>query len=681
MTPTKYSTGVVFAFASAIVLALSFALYTHHAWEDYYITFRASKNLATGHGLVFNHGDRLHTFTSPLGVLLPAVSYLLTGNSSDDAALWIFRVFSAIALGGAVVLLVSLAKRQSYPALAVFFLAALVVTDAKILDFSINGMETAFMMLFIAYAVWAHLTPGPRQATHLGAAWGGLMWTRPDSFLYIGLLGLGVWLFNSKERTGFSRLGLIGLYVRAGLIAAAIYLPWFLWAWWYYGSPVPHTIVAKNAVSGSQALGRLSEGWWRLPWLIWKGQTAVEGAFLPGYYMFPTWPAWMIPFGRAMGTVCSVLWLIPGLKTETRAASFAFYGGVAYLSFVPYFAFPWYYPTTTLLAFIALAGLISHLMTLARQPAQSVSKRWLLRLSSGAVVAVALLAGVSLTSGAARQSKAQQKFIETGNRRVIGEWLHEHAAPADTVFMEPLGYIGYFSGLKTFDWPGLSSREVPSAVKLVGPEWSKLIMYLQPTWLVLRSSNEGDLPAISPLLNSSNYEFVRKFDRNPDIKDLDIPGLTFLQFDAAFSLYRLKSPTRHDSDGAEVASPFGSGYREINGVHARTVHAPGIMVVPVPPKVRFVSGWYGFPPESYTGTPWTDGAEFRIYWVEGKNRELLLRRVLYPHDIMMDRNLQRYDVKLPQVPATASAHLVYETSTLGTPDYDWTSWTAPEFHP
>src|SRR5690606_2053933 len=116
MTSTKYSTGMVFAFASAIVLALSFALYTQHAWEDYYITFRASKNLATGHGLVFNPGDRLHTFTSPLGVLLPALSYLLTGNSSDDAALWIFRVFSAIALGGAVVLLLSLARRQSYPA-------------------------------------------------------------------------------------------------------------------------------------------------------------------------------------------------------------------------------------------------------------------------------------------------------------------------------------------------------------------------------------------------------------------------------------------------------------------------------------------------------------------------------------------------------------------------------------
>ena len=61
-------------FIGVMLLALAFAGFTNHVWEDYYITYRSSKNLATGHGLVFNHGDRLHTFTSPLGVLLPIVA-------------------------------------------------------------------------------------------------------------------------------------------------------------------------------------------------------------------------------------------------------------------------------------------------------------------------------------------------------------------------------------------------------------------------------------------------------------------------------------------------------------------------------------------------------------------------------------------------------------------------------
>ena len=48
-------------FGLVFLLALGWALVTSHVWEDYYITYRSSKNLATGHGLVFNHGERLHT--------------------------------------------------------------------------------------------------------------------------------------------------------------------------------------------------------------------------------------------------------------------------------------------------------------------------------------------------------------------------------------------------------------------------------------------------------------------------------------------------------------------------------------------------------------------------------------------------------------------------------------------
>ena len=107
-----------YVLVSVALVALLFAAFTNHVWEDYYITFRSSKNLATGHGLVFNHGDRLHTFTSPLGVLLPAAASLLSGNSSDAAALWIFRVMCAAALGGAAALLFGLGQRQRWPVIA-----------------------------------------------------------------------------------------------------------------------------------------------------------------------------------------------------------------------------------------------------------------------------------------------------------------------------------------------------------------------------------------------------------------------------------------------------------------------------------------------------------------------------------------------------------------------------------
>lgn len=49
------------AVAAVALIAAGFALYTHHIWEDYYITYRAGKNLALGHGLVFTPGQRVHS--------------------------------------------------------------------------------------------------------------------------------------------------------------------------------------------------------------------------------------------------------------------------------------------------------------------------------------------------------------------------------------------------------------------------------------------------------------------------------------------------------------------------------------------------------------------------------------------------------------------------------------------
>ncbi|HWA26774.1 MAG TPA: hypothetical protein VG734_14040 [Lacunisphaera sp.] len=659
------------AFLCAVVAALAFALFTNHVWEDYYITFRSSKNLATGHGLVFNHGDRLHTFTSPLGVLLPAAASWLTGNLSDPAALWLFRLMCIAALGGAVALLVALARRLAWPVAAVAFVAALVCTDAKSLDFTINGMETAFMLLFLAYALWAHLTPGLRQWAHLGTAWAGLMWTRPDSFIYVGVVAIGFWIFNQPERTGGDRRQQFLLFLKAGLLTTALYGPWLAWAWWYYGTPVPHTIVAKGTLTGTpaDAAHRFLQGVWQLPRLIWTGESDAEGAFLPAYFMRPSWPVWMHPLGRALATIGCVLWLVPRLRLEARVASFAYWIAISYLSFVPYFPFPWYFPPTTLLAYVALAGALGQLW--------SAQARWL-SFAAGAVAAGLLASALWLTGGVARQVRAQQKYVEDGNRRVIGEWLHEHAQPGDTVFMEPLGYIGYFSGLKTYDWPGMSSREMPEAIRRVGPGWDRIILYLQPTWLVLRAEGEGDLEHLDPALAALSYDRVREFDRRQQIAGLDVPGQTLLWFDSRFILYHLRGPLRQDADGFQIASPIGSSIRLFDQLRMRLVHAPGVMIVPLAASARTVRVKFGFPDDAIEQPFPTDGAIFEIWLTDGKARTRLFSRHLQPYLVPDDRGLKEVSLDLPPRLKPNDAFLVFDTTPAGHPSKDWTFWSDPE---
>ncbi|MHC5538409.1 hypothetical protein ACYOEI_09290, partial [Singulisphaera rosea] len=91
---------------------------------------------------------------SPLGTLLPALCFLATGSRTYFEALWAFRVLSIVAFAGGGVLLWRRLRREdvgnSLPRLALAFLYAFEVKGAS---FSINGMETAFMLLLVAWQV------------------------------------------------------------------------------------------------------------------------------------------------------------------------------------------------------------------------------------------------------------------------------------------------------------------------------------------------------------------------------------------------------------------------------------------------------------------------------------------------------------------------------------------------
>ncbi|SDS25384.1 hypothetical protein [Opitutus sp. GAS368] len=671
------------AFLGTFLVALLFAVYTRHAWEDYYITFRSSKNLATGHGLVFNVGDKLHTFTSPLGVLLPAVSYLLTFNSSDEGALWIFRLMSAAALGGAAGLLMLTARRLNYGLPAGFFLVACLALDAKTVDFTINGMETGFMVLFLAYVLWAHLSPGPRQWRHLGAAWAGLMWTRPDSFVYIGLVAAGFWLFNDARQSGTTRTKLLGLFLKAGLLTTALYLPWLLFAQLYYGTAVPHTITAKSGIGDPRTLAGLLQTALQLPFNAWADTASLKGTFLPAYYMIGGWPDLPAQLAGAVALVCALLWLVPFLRVETRVASFAFFWAHAYLSYCPYFPFPWYLPAPALLAIFTLGSLLAQALQAAAQwqvaePGTDRPRR----LAAFALTVAALLAvGTGwITWQAARQLAAQQQYVENGNRRKIGEWLHANAKPGDTVFMEPLGYIGYFSGLKTYDFPGMSSREMVKARKEVGNDWAALIDHLQPKWLVLRPNEINRLNSIAPNLLASYYTPAQEFSVADEIGSLDVLGRRYLEHDARFTVFRLVRLSRFKTELVDITSRFEVSHQVLDGVGVTMVHAPGQMVVKVPPKATTVKVAYGFPAAAYAGEPGdrTDGATFQIEWEGDSRKVLLLDMTLDPAANPAHRGLQHFEGALPATEDT-KARLIFRTLPGATMTKDWTCWSLPEF--
>jgi hypothetical protein len=686
-------------YLTMLAVGLGWALYTNHTWEDYYITYRASKNLATGHGLTFTAAERVHSFTSPLGVLLPAFANLLSGHRSDYVALWIFRLMSIGAYAGAGVILWKLAITLKFGRFSSALLVVLFSTDAKIVDFSTNGMETGFLLLFLIWTLFALIASPPRQSVHLGLAWAGLMWTRPDSFIYILVLAIGSLLFLRTNTAGESSRRVV-TFLRAGLMTTVIYLPWLIWAWNYYGTPIPHTVTAKGLFHSSTTLSSLGTAIAAFPASVAANRDMLATTFMPPYSANTGWPGIALSTSYWIAVACLIVWLIPGVRRPTRLASFAFFCGEFYLVTYVQFPVPWYIPTVTVFAFVVIAGLVSQILEITERPFRSTTPSALQTFAIARTVIVGVstllpVGALAITGLAAQQLKQQQIVIEHGQRREIGRWLRSKSTGADTVFLEPLGYIGFYSNLKMLDYPGLSSPEVVAARKRASRHdypgcWPELILDLAPTWLVLRSYEVEAINKQTPELLRTVYSLARTFDVRDKVNAIDrIQGRGYLLNDALFEVYRRnEQPTRNGSaiSGIQPIRTSSLLVNEALGGRANdsglkiSAHAPSRLVIERSKSARWISGTIGIEPGAYDNpAAGTDGASFQIFFLpRSGERQLLFRRDLNPRDQVADRGPQSFSADLPGDTA-GKIELQISPGPSGNSSFDWTYWSFLRF--
>ena len=508
--------------ASLVALGLAAKLYTGHVWEDFLITFRFSENLVRGQGLVYQPGERVFGFTSPLDAVLPALFKAILGGGDYQRALWAFAVVSLAVLGAGLVAHAALLRgeprgRARAQLLVLFILCAL---NVKLMMNTINGQEAGLWGGFLLMSLCALLSPGAGWRG-LGMAAAGLLWTRPDSPVQIALLGLGAFVFAEGPR------GALAIRIlKAAVLCAVLYLPWFAWATLYYGSPVPHTIIAKINMFGGVpgALPKLQAFARILP-------EAVARGFEPIYSEAGGWPSWVGWFGTAAGAFCSLYWILPGGDRIGRIASLTYLGSAAYLACVGVsgLMFPWYFVPCCVTGAVVLSRVIGGALGGAgRGPARAaaVSALCALSLALGYQMAFSLL-----------QLRLRQDLVEDGTRRSVGLWLHDHMRPSDTVYLEPIGYIGYYSQAHILDYPGLVAPSVVSARRQSHQGFYGCIDILKPDWVVARP---GDLPEFAkrPDLHA-HYAYAASFDagvRTDAYRNL--PGSGFLEADSHLIILR-----------------------------------------------------------------------------------------------------------------------------------------------
>lgn len=676
----------VVVFAGVLAIGLIWAVVAQVAWEDYFITYRASKNLAEGNGLVFTPGERVHSFTSPIGVLLPALSYLVTGKSSDVGALWLFRGMSFLALAGAAGLIWETLRRlqPQQPWVAVAAVAWL-ATDSKTLAFTTGGMETGVLLLFLSWTIWACVTGPRRFAWHLGVSWAGLMWSRPDSCIYIAAIGLGLLAFSRREDGSVvPRARVLRELVGAAAICTALYLPWFLWAWSYYGSPVPHTIVAKGLFQET-TVGAIARDVLAFPQTLWSGKSSLIYTFLPYYGGLPSALEFMRSGFFWVAVAMLALVALPGVSREVRLTSWVFLAGHLYLTVMTKFPAPWYVPQ------VAWLGVFASVLALGEFTAAAPRARW--RRVAAWVVCGALVAWSALFAVVmARQGRLESQVIEQGVRRAIGDWLREQASSTqETLFLEPLGYIGFYSGLKMLDYPGLCSPEMVAARKLAPNRsypfgWGHLIPTLRPEWIVLRPFERDEVNKNDPLVLQGSYERVKVFDATARIATLrlvPLPG--YLTYNGVFEIYRRKADAPRARGPGVIVTPLAltdfATVEALLPVGATTTgisaHAPSRMVTAIRAGATHLTGGFGIYEGAYAATPdkSTDGAVFTIAAAlpGGETRELLRRR-LTPLEVAGDRGVQNFEVPLAELPPGSSLELRIDPGPSGSSAFDWTYW-------
>lgn len=424
-----------------ILLAMSLATRVHLTshilpHDDAYITFRYVENLLAGKGLVYNDGERVFGVSSPLYLVwLCILKLFMPSRSLPVLAVRLNITFFLLSAAAVYTIIHRWSEgRPLACAGAVFF-----CLNKELLEDSLGGMES---FLFSALTLWSlyFLSRGAYVAGGLLSGLSAL--ARPEGVLVVGT-SIVTWIIYSRRNLA-----------RYMLALCAPALIWCVFAQIYFGTVVPHSILAK------------ARPLYPLP----------RGAGLEQMVRYIT--AWT--FGKRLWTVRAIqpvialqlaeVALVAAAGSVTLRAMKAWTAGLLFALFIIFYSitnalvFPWYLPTVYAVWLIVLVvGLPLTVDWLSGQwwP-RGFGGRWV---AGFRYVPVALVL-VSSTGDGILEMRASHWIPEPSpsRLRVVGyeraaRWMNLHVRRGTTVAAPEIGALGYYWNGPVLDVCGLVSSE------------------------------------------------------------------------------------------------------------------------------------------------------------------------------------------------------------------------------
>jgi hypothetical protein len=204
-------------------------------FDDAMISMRYAYNLAHGHGLVWNPGERVEGITNPLWTGIMALVHLFP-IGLNETGLYI-QILGASLLTLNLFLVRGVVEHFTDDLLAMLSAVALTAFYAPLNSFGLLGMEVSLLVVIVSAAVWLALKSGPRFNIWIYALLAVSTLVRFDMAVPY-LVILVVLFFVQKEhrkRHILWGLGLLVLFLGAQTLAR----------YGYYGAWLPNTYYLK----------------------------------------------------------------------------------------------------------------------------------------------------------------------------------------------------------------------------------------------------------------------------------------------------------------------------------------------------------------------------------------------------------------------------------------------------
>jgi arabinofuranosyltransferase len=432
------------------VLGLALAIFTACVWrvrhfitDDAFISLRYARNLAEGHGPVWNPGGP-HTegYSNPLLVFAEAGVHRLIGGGAPAFARGL-----GVAAGLLLVLVVWWLGRPVIGHLAANAGAVLVGASPALAFWSVGGLETLPFVLLTVCATLLLAAPDGGRPVLAAVLLATLPWLRPEGLalaaalvFFSEILGL---LDADRRRTTLRRL----LWLAGLPLLSQLALQGLRWVW--FGHLLPNSVVYKT---GPDTLG------------------AVTGKFLSE--IAPIAPLAAIGFLLVRGRA-RLLAVIPAVY---GVASLTFEDSVNAFSRLVLPALP-------LLLLLAAAAIPGALTIVQGRPGWRTTV-----LAAG----TAVLAGYTLVVGPVSvrhiaDSADTYMACRAEPRRIAGEWLHANTSADATFAIGDAGLTPYLAQRTVYDLFHLNEASIQETGPLPARERADRMHATSPDLVVLAS--------------------------------------------------------------------------------------------------------------------------------------------------------------------------------------------------